>query len=86
MSGCSYEFPETHEQKCIRSWETAKQIILSLKKQGKLNDIPECNSNQIQIELFKNIVCRVNSTAQISYGYGLRFYGMKSKLEKRLRL
>jgi len=86
MSGCCPELPETNRQKCIRAWETAKVIVASLRKEGKLNDIPECNSNLLQIELIKNIVCRVNSVGKLSYGYGLRFYGQKSKSEKRLRL
>ena len=86
MSGCCPELPETNRQKCIRAWETAKVIVSSLRKEGKLNDIPECNSNLLQIELIKNIVCRVNSVGKLSYGYGLRFYGQKSKSEKRLRL
>jgi len=80
------ELPETYNQKCIRSWETAKVIVASLRKEGKLNDIPECNSNQIQIELIRNVVCRVNSSGKISYGYGLRFYGEKGEWEKRLRI
>ena len=86
MSGCCPELPETNRQKCFRAWETAKVIVASLRKEGKLNDIPECNSNLLQIELIKNIVCRVNSVGKLSYGYGLRFYGQKSKSEKRLRL
>ena len=86
MSGCCPELPETDRQKCIRAWETAKIIVASLRKEGKLNDIPECNTNEIQIELVRNVVCKINSLGKISFGYGLRFYGQKSKLEKRLRV
>lgn len=79
---CHAELPETDRQRSIRSWETAKHVFATLQKQGL---IPEY-TNQIQIELYKNLVCRVNSSGEIIYGYGLRFYGMKSKLEKRLKV
>ena len=90
MSGCGYVRPLTHKQECIRQYEIAKRVILNLREQGKLNDIPVCCINAIQIELYKNlpmgIVCQVNAEGKILYGYGLRFYGEKSELEKRLKL
>lgn len=83
---CGYIPPETDRERKIRAYLTAKKIVESLRKQGKLNDIPECNTNALQIELYKNVVCQINAKGQINYGYGLRFYGEKSKLEKMLKV
>ena len=61
MSFCGYQAPETDREKSIRLWETSKTIYTRLVK--------GC-FNHVQLELYKNIVVRIDAIGIITYHYG----------------
>lgn len=60
MSFCGYQPPETKRENCIRQWNMAKEVYKRL-----VNG----NYNKMQIELFKNVLIRVDAIGTISYHY-----------------
>lgn len=69
--GCCGTIPrETDTQRKIRSYETAKMVVNSLKAQGKLDDL--CRVKAIPIPLYKNTIALVWGNSEIEYGFAAK--------------